>query len=99
TLEGLTIAASNHSGITNMGDLTVKNCILSKNLGAGSINGTGGGIQNENGNLTVIGCFFDYNTGGIGGTDGGVGFGGAGGINLVSGNAIVLQSTFVDNEG
>ena len=99
SIEGLEISASNHTGITNMGNLTVKNCILSKNFGAGSINGTGGGIQNENGNLLVIGCFFDYNTGGVGGTDGGVGYGGAGGINIAGGNVVVAQSSFIDNEG
>jgi len=47
----------------------------------------------------VIGCFFDYNTGGVGGTDGGVGYGGAGGINIAGGNVVVAQSSFIDNEG
>ena len=100
SIENLHLTKSNKSGITiEGGSVTVKNCILSYNLGIGSVHGSAGGIQNENGQLTVIGTYFFYNTGGVGGTDGGVGYGGAGSINVIGGNTVVINSSFFDNEG
>ena len=100
SFENLNLTKSNKSGITNEGGtVTVKNCIFTYNLGIGSIHGTAGAICNNNGNLTVIGSYFFYNTGGVGGTDGGVGYGGAGCIDVINGNAIVINSSFFENEG
>ena len=100
TFENLHLTKSNKSGIVNEGgDVTVKNCKLTYNMGIGSVHGTAGAIHSEKGNLTVIGSYFFYNTGGVGGTDGGVGYGGAGCINVISGNAIIINSSFFDNEG
>ena len=100
SFENLHLMKSNKSGITNVeGVVTVKNCIFTYNMGIGDIHGTAGAIQNEKGNLTVIGSYFFYNTGGVGGTDGGVGYGGAGCINVVNGNAVIINSSFFENEG
>ena len=100
SIENLHLTKSNKSGIVNEGgDVTAKNCILTYNMGIGSVHGTAGAIQNENGNLTVIGSYFFYNTGGVGGTDGGVGYGGAGCINMIDGNAVIINSSFFENEG
>ncbi len=100
SFENLHLAKSNKSGITNNGgNVTVKNCMFTYNMGIGSIHGTAGAIQSEKGNLTVIGSYFYYNTGGVGGTDGGVGYGGAGCINVINGNAVVINSSFFENEG
>jgi|GEM_PF-5578520 len=100
SVENLHLTKSNKSGIVNEGgNVTVKNCMFTYNMGIGSIHGTGGAIQSEAGNLTVSGTYFFYNTGGVGGTDGGIGYGGAGGINVVNGNAVIINSSFVENEG
>ena len=100
SIENLHLTKSNKSGLTiEGGTVTVKNCMFTYNLGIGDIHGTAGAIQNEKGNLTVIGSYFFYNTGGVGGTDGGVGYGGAGSINDVGGNTVVFNSSFFDNEG
>lgn len=100
SFENLIITKSNKSGITNEGGtVTVKNCTFSYNLGIGQEHGTGGAIQSEDGNLTVIGSYFFYNNGGMGGTDGRIGYGGAGAINVLNGNAVVINSSFHENEG
>ena len=98
--ENLHLTKSNKSGIYNDGGtVTVKNCLFTYNVGIGSEQGAAGAIHSENGLLTVIGSYFFYNTGGVGGTDGGVGYGGAGGITIVKGNAVVINSSFIENEG
>lgn len=98
--ENLILTKSNQSGIINEGGtVTVKNCVFTYNMGIGSVHGTAGAIQSENGNLTVIASYFFYNTGGVGGTDGGVGYGGAGCIGIINGNAAVINSSFFENEG
>lgn len=100
SFEKLILTKSNKSGITNNGGtVTVKDCMFTYNLGIGSIHGTAGAIQNETGNLTVTRSYFFYNTGGVGGTDGGAGYGGAGCINVIDGNAVILNSSFFENEG
>jgi len=100
SFENLNLTKSNKSGITNNGGtVTVKNCTFTYNMGIGSIQGTAGAICSENGNLSVIGSYFFYNTGGVGGTDGGVGYGGAGCIDVINGNAVVINSSFFENEG
>jgi len=100
SFENLVLTKSNQSGITNEGGtVTVKNCMFTYNLGIGREHGSAGAIQNENANLTVVGSYFFYNTGGVGGTDGGVGYGGAGCINVINGNAVIINSSFIDNEG
>ena len=100
SFENLILTKSNKSGITSEGGtVTVKNCMLTYNLGVGQDHGTAGAIQSENGNLTVIGSYFFYNNGGLGGTEGRVGYGGAGSINVINGNAVVINSSFFENEG
>ena len=100
SFENLHLTKSNKSGIINEGGaVTVKNCMLTYNMGIGSINGTAGAIHSENGNLTVIGSYFFYNTGGVGSTDGGLGYGGSGCIDVINGNAVVINSSFLENEG
>ena len=100
SFENLHLTKSNKSGIIIEGGVvTVKNCMLTYNFGIGSVHGTAGAIQSENSQLTVIGTYFFYNTGGVGGTDGGVGYGGAGSVNIVGGNAVFINSSFFENEG
>ena len=100
TFENLVLTKSNRSGLTNDGGtVTVKNCMFTYNLGIGKEHGSGGAIESQKGNLTVIGSYFFYNNGGMGGTDGQIGYGGAGAINLIDGNAVVINSSFFENEG
>lgn len=100
SIENLILTKSNRSGITNEGGtVTVKNCMFTYNLGIGREYGTAGGIDSEKGSLTVIGSYFFYNNGGVGGVEGGPGLGGAGSINVVDGNALIINSSFSENEG
>ena len=100
SFENLILSRSNIGGITNEGgNVTVKNCMFTHNLGIGREHGTAGGIQSDDGNLTVIGSYFFYNNGGLGGLEGGVGYGGAGAVNVINGNAIFINSSFYEGEG
>jgi len=100
SFENLILTKSNQSGIFNEGGtVTVKNCMFILNMGIGRELGSAGAIQNEGGNLTVIGSYFNHNIGGVGGSEGGIGFGGGGGISVINGNAVVINSSFIDNDG
>ncbi|MDR2911055.1 MAG: hypothetical protein LBV47_06800 [Bacteroidales bacterium] len=100
SFENLIMTKSNNSGIRNEGgDVTVKNCMFTYNLGFGQEYGTAGAVHSEGGSLVVIGSYFFYNNGGVGGVEGGPGFGGSGSINVVDGNAVIMNSSFFENEG
>ena len=100
SFENLHLTKSNKGAILNEGGhVTVKNCMLTNNMGIGRIFGTAGAIHSEDGNLTVIGSFFSKNFGGVGSTDGSLGYGGSGCIDVVNGNAVVINCSFLENDG
>lgn len=91
TISGLTIreglapdtGSPNGGGISNQGNLTLEDCVISGNS-AGQF-GFGGGIDSFNGTLTVIGCSIQNNSADSGG-----------GISS-DGTLVMIDSRVVDN--
>ena len=89
-ISGLTITgglADQGGGIWNQGDLSVTGCIVSDNHSFSVETGSGGGIYNSGGQLTVDSCTIERNTA----RDGG------GIANYGGGDTKVVSCTLVDN--
>jgi predicted outer membrane repeat protein len=79
-------------GVENYGNLTLRNCIITKNSARG-----GGGVSSRTGSLTVISCTVSDN---VARGDGprGEECGGGGGLKCSSGTMTVINSTVTGNQ-